>query len=61
MEFRVEKENLESGATYQIHFDTDEIVDNCCLGFSLYPLSEKDLLKLKEKIDKALKEEKRNE
>ena len=57
MNFRVEKEICETGNIYQIHFDTNEIVDETKLGFTLFPLSEKDLLRLKEKIEKSLKEE----
>lgn len=56
MNFRVEKEIWETETTYQIYFETNEIVDDCYLGFGLYPLSEKDILKLKEKIEKSLKE-----
>ncbi len=57
MNFRVEKEIWETETTYQIYFETNEIVNNTYVGFILCPLSEKDLLKLKEKIDKSLKEE----
>ena len=56
MNFRVGKEKTEEGNIYQIHFVTNEIVDSACLGFSLFPLSEKDLLKLKKEIEKALVE-----